>query len=55
MNTQQPIIKMGGKSSPPADMVEAAKKSLGDRFDEFTLKYPGEITPGKLVKFIEDK
>jgi hypothetical protein len=44
---------MGGKSLPPADMVAAAKKSLGDRFDEFTRKYPGEITPDKLVKFIE--
>ena len=46
--------KFGGTVTPPADMVEAAKKTLGDRYDEFVTKYPGEITPQKLCKFVEE-
>ena len=45
---------LAGTVTPPADMVEAAKKTLGPYFDEFVRKYPGEITPRKLVTFTEE-
>ena len=48
----QPILT--GKVTPPADMVEAAKKTLGEKYPEFVKQYPGEITPAKLVKFVEE-
>ena len=49
----QPILT--GKVTPPTNMVEAAKKTLGEeKYKEFVKQYPGEITPAKLVKFVEE-
>lgn len=48
----KPILS--GTVTPPSDMVLAAQKTLGDRYDEFVTKYPGEITPKKLCKFLEE-
>jgi len=48
-------LNLAGSTTPPADMVDAARKSLGDDYDNFITKYPGEITPDKLCKYIEER
>ena len=55
MKTPRIDIRLKGSVTPPADMVECAKKSLGDDYKNFIAQFPGEITPQKLVKYIEDR
>ena len=48
--------RLRGQVTPPADMVECAKRSLSDaEYREFVARFPGEITPAKLVQFVEEK
>ena len=54
LRTQAPTLKASGTTKPPADMVEAAKQTLGTHYDEFVEQYPGEITPAKLCRFLEE-
>ena len=46
-------LQLKGQVSPPPDMVEAAKKTLGDRYEDFVREFPGEITAKKLCKYVE--
>ena len=52
METAKVELKLSGSVKPPADMVKAARKTLGPRYTEFVKQYPGEITPAKLCKFL---
>ena len=45
---------MGGQVTPPADMVQAAKNTLGDKYEDFVSKFPGEITPQKLCRYVDE-
>lgn len=54
MKTPPLELRLSGTVTPPADMVECAKKSLGDDYPDFVAKFPGEITPAKLVSYIEE-
>lgn len=55
MKTQNVKVQIGGRSSPPADLREAAKKTLGNRFEAFIEKYGDDFTPQELVKYSENE
>ena len=46
-------VKLKGQVKPPADMVAAAKRTLGNRYEDFVREFPGEITAKKLCKYVE--
>ena len=44
---------VGGSVTPPEDLIEAARKSLGDRFDEFHEIHGPNFTPVQLAQFCD--
>lgn len=48
---RQPLIS--GTVTPPADLLEAARKMLGDKYDEFITEHGEDFTPKQLVDYAE--
>lgn len=46
---------MAGAVKPPADMLAAARKTLGDRYEDFIAKYGENFTPQQLVDYHEGR
>ena len=47
----QPLVT--GRVTPPKDMMEAARKTLGERFEAFIKKYGENFTAKQLCEFHE--
>lgn len=47
----QPLVT--GRVTPPKDMIAAAKKTLGERYEAFIKKYGENFTPKQLCEFHE--
>ena len=49
----QPLVS--GRVTPPKDMIEAARQTLGERFEAFIQKYGENFTPKQLCDYHEAK
>ena len=54
MIVKRPTLRLRGSVRAPDDLLLAARKTLGDHFDEFLKRYGPHFTAAQLVSFTEE-